>query len=96
LSKFFVNQINHILLQVNHINLSILEVPDPVLVLFESLPLFLQVKVGEVLVHVAGSDGEGLEERMIRHGLESHVLVLDVEHVELVVQTQVWVDVPGV
>ncbi len=47
-------------------------------------------------MHVAGSDGEGLEERMIRHGLESHVLVLDVEHVELVVQTQVWVDVPGV
>jgi hypothetical protein len=96
LSKFFLDQIDHILLQVNHIHLSVLEVFYPVLVLFESLPLFLQVKVGQVLVHVAGSNGERFEEGLVGHGLETHVLVFDVEHVQLVVQGQVWVDVLGV
>lgn len=96
LSKFFLYQINNVLLQVNHIHLSVLEVPSPFLVLFESLPLFLPVKMGQVVVHVAGSDGEGLEESLVGHGLESHVLVFDVEHVQLVVQGQVWVDVLGV
>ena len=52
--------------------------------------------MGQVVVHVAGSDGEGLEEGLVGHGLESHVLVFDVEHVQLVVQGQVWVDVVGV
>ena len=39
-----------------------------------------------LLVHVAGSDGEGLEEGLVGHGFEPHVLVFDVEHVQLVVQ----------
>ena len=93
MSKFFINQINNILVQVNHINLFSLEVFDPILVLFESLPLFLEVKMCQVLVHVAGSDGEGFEEGLVGHGLESHVLVFDVEHVQLVVQGEVRVDV---